>query len=145
MPIASSACIYPDALQFIADGEEIGKVCQELERHQTFYDFRHYIGLIDRKPGALRNGAPFAEMSDLPLRPETPAQTLGGDRIMADAGGHSGAWAEAAGSRGTGARVRRPSGEHVQNVLARLKTGGDTIRIETPIPAWRRAEGWPIA
>ena len=27
----------------------------------------------------------------------------------------------------------RPSGEHVQNVLSRLKGSGDAIRIETPI------------
>ena len=25
------------------------------------YDWRHYIDLVERKPGALRNGAPFCD------------------------------------------------------------------------------------
>jgi len=28
----------------------------------TVYDWRHYLAVIQRKPGALRNGAPFAEL-----------------------------------------------------------------------------------
>jgi hypothetical protein len=28
------------------------------------YDWRHYLAVIQRKPGALRNGAPFTEMPD---------------------------------------------------------------------------------
>ena len=31
---------------------------------QTRYDWQHYIPLIQRKPGALRNGAPFADMPE---------------------------------------------------------------------------------
>ena len=31
---------------------------------RTIYDWRHYLAVLQRKPGALRNGAPFA---DLPL------------------------------------------------------------------------------
>ena len=27
------------------------------------YDWQHYIALVQRKPGAPRNGAPFADMS----------------------------------------------------------------------------------
>ena len=29
---------------------------------QTRYDWQHYIPLVQRKPGALRNGAPFADL-----------------------------------------------------------------------------------
>ena len=29
---------------------------------RTIYDWRHYLAVIQRKPGALRNGAPFAEL-----------------------------------------------------------------------------------
>jgi len=51
---------------------------------ETRYDWQHYIPLLQRKPGALRNGAPFA---DLPA----PLQRLrrgllrhpGGERVMA--------------------------------------------------------------
>ena len=28
------------------------------------YDWRHYVPLLQRKPGALRNGAPFADMPE---------------------------------------------------------------------------------
>ena len=31
---------------------------------QTRYDWQHYIPLVQRKPGALRNGAPFADMPE---------------------------------------------------------------------------------
>ena len=42
---------------------------------RTIYDWRHYLAVLRRKPGALRNGAPFAEfplafkqLQDLMLR-----------------------------------------------------------------------------
>ncbi len=48
------------------------------------YDWQHYIPLVERKPGALRNGAPFA---DLPPSLQRLRNGLlkreGGDRIMA--------------------------------------------------------------
>lgn len=31
---------------------------------RTVYDWRHYLAVIQRKPGALRNGAPFAELPE---------------------------------------------------------------------------------
>ena len=31
---------------------------------RTIYDWRHYLAVIQRKPGALRNGAPFLELPD---------------------------------------------------------------------------------
>ena len=31
---------------------------------QTLYDWQHYIPLIQRKPGALRNAAPFADLPE---------------------------------------------------------------------------------
>lgn len=53
-------------------------------RNEARYDWQHYVPLIERKPGALRNGAPFADMP-------APLQRLrtmllkrdGGDRTMA--------------------------------------------------------------
>ena len=32
------------------------------DRGQTSYDWQHYIPRVQRKPGVLRNGAPFADM-----------------------------------------------------------------------------------
>jgi len=48
------------------------------------YDWRHYVSLLQRKPGALRNGAPFKTMPE-PLQ-HLQARLLrhpGGDRVMA--------------------------------------------------------------
>src|SRR3546814_6237082 len=43
--------------------------CHELlfYRDQVSFDWQHYIPLIERKPGALRNGSPFADLPK-PLR-----------------------------------------------------------------------------
>src|SRR3546814_5792682 len=56
-----------------------------LFRSQTVYDWRHYLAVIQRKPGALRNGAPCTEMPDA-VR-QLQAHLLrhpGGDREMVD-------------------------------------------------------------
>ena len=51
----------------------------------TIYDWRHYLAVLQRKPGALRNGAPFAE---LPPAFRTLQQRLlktpGGDREIVE-------------------------------------------------------------
>ena len=52
---------------------------------RTVYDWRHYLAVIQRKPGALRNGAPFAELPDA-FR-QLQGQLLkrpGGDREMVE-------------------------------------------------------------
>jgi len=57
---------------------------RSFERGQTLYDWRHYVSLLERKPGALRNGAPFKTMPE-PLQ-HLQAHLLrhpGGDRVMA--------------------------------------------------------------
>lgn len=57
-----------------------------LSRDQVSYDWQHYIPLIERKPGALRNGAPFADMPLLLIQLQTALrhrERQQGDRIMA--------------------------------------------------------------
>jgi hypothetical protein len=52
---------------------------------RTIYDWRHYLAVLQRKPGALRNGAPFAEFP--PAFRQLQDQMLrkpGGDREMVD-------------------------------------------------------------
>jgi hypothetical protein len=75
---------YPDGLLFVGpDGRQV-RLARSFERDQTLYDWMHYIALIERKPGALRNGAPFKTMPE-PLQ-ELQRQLLrhsGGDRVMA--------------------------------------------------------------
>ena len=82
--------IYPDRLVVAAEGNllcEHGRVFQR--NHQvpprTIYDWRHYLAVLQRKPGALRNGAPFAELP--PAFRQLQDQMLrkpGGDREMVD-------------------------------------------------------------
>ena len=116
--------IYPERLQLVADGQEVASHVRSFERSLTFYDFRHYISLIERKPGALRNGAPFADMPEALKRLQSfLLKQSGGDRVMAQV-------LAAIPVHGLEAVVvaaelalesGRPSGEHVLNVLARLK------------------------
>ena len=50
---------------------------------RTIYDWRHYLAVVQRKPGALRNGAPFLELP--PAFRQLQDQILrkpGGDREM---------------------------------------------------------------
>ncbi|MCX7056270.1 MAG: IS21 family transposase, partial [Proteobacteria bacterium] len=76
--------IYPERIDFAAHDAVVASHPRSFERNQTRYDWQHYIPLIQRKPGALRNGAPFADMPE-------PLQRLrglllkheGGDRVMA--------------------------------------------------------------
>lgn len=82
--------IYPDRLVVAAEGNilcEHGRVIQRC--HQvppgTIYDWRHYLAVLQRKPGALRNGAPFAGLP--PAFRQLQDQMLrkaGSDREMVD-------------------------------------------------------------
>ncbi len=59
--------VYPDRLVVAAEGKilcEHGRVIQRSHKlpPQTIYDWRHYLAVVQRKPGALRNGAPFLEL-----------------------------------------------------------------------------------
>ena len=115
---------YPDRLLVVGREGEAVTLKRCLERDQTIYDWTHYISLIERKPGALRNGAPFATMPE-PLQ-ELQRQLLkhpGGDRVMAQV-------LTAVPLHGVESvlvavelalQAGRVSGEHVLNLLARLK------------------------
>ncbi len=116
--------IYPDTLVLVADGQEIARHERRFERYQTFYDWQHYIPLIGQKPGALRNGAPFATMPEaLQSLQRHLLKHPGGDRVMAQVlsvvpiHGLEAVLVAVEVALESG----RPSGEHVLNVLGRLK------------------------
>ncbi len=54
--------LYPDRLEVSAENAIVACHTRLLDRDQVSYDWQHYIPLIERKPGALRNGAPFADI-----------------------------------------------------------------------------------
>jgi transposase len=80
--------VYPERLVVAAEGHILCEHVRVIQRSpqlppRTIYDWRHYLAVLQRKPGALRNGAPFAEfppafkqLQDLMLRKP------GGDREM---------------------------------------------------------------
>ncbi|MBV8047194.1 MAG: IS21 family transposase, partial [Paludibacterium sp.] len=78
--------IYPERIDFVAHRTIIASHVRAFGRDETRYDWQHYIPLLERKPGALRNGAPFADMPEplLKLR-MLLLKREGGDRTMAKA------------------------------------------------------------
>lgn len=78
---------YADRLECWQDGKIVGRHVRAFGRNNTVYDPLHYIPVLARKPGALRNGAPFKEW-DLPPALRRVQRKLerqpGGDRQVVD-------------------------------------------------------------
>ena len=53
---------YADKLVLIYDGTEVGRHVRRFTRGEAYYDWLHYLPLLARKPGALKNGIPFKDM-----------------------------------------------------------------------------------
>jgi transposase len=128
-----STRLYPSKVVIVAGDSVVASHERLTNKAQTRYDWQHYIPLLERKPGALRNGAPFADMPEplLQLR-RALLRDAGGDRVMAQVL----AMVPVAGLEAVLVAVELvleaapPSGrigpEHVLNVLARLNS--------TPLP-----------
>jgi hypothetical protein len=61
--------IYPERIVIAAEGQALCEHARIIERShylpgRTVYDWRLYLAVIQRKPVALRNGAPFAELPE---------------------------------------------------------------------------------
>jgi hypothetical protein len=67
--------VFADLLILSYEGREVGYHERRFTRGETYYDWRHYLPLLEHKPGALRNGAPFREMC-LPSELTTVRQHL---------------------------------------------------------------------
>ena len=76
--------LYPERIVVTADQQAVADHQRALDHDQILYDWLHYVPLIERKPGALRNGAPFGGLPDA-LRTLQLARLRrpGGDRVMA--------------------------------------------------------------
>lgn len=87
---AVSLHIYADKLVVAAEGQHIAEHARlfnsgRILRGQTQYDWRHYLSVLQKKPGALRNGAPFAEFPAAFKKLQAIfLQRLGGDRDMVE-------------------------------------------------------------
>ena len=56
---------YAWQIIILHEGKVIGQHVRCFKRHQKIYNPWHYISALERKPGALRNGAPFKELMSL--------------------------------------------------------------------------------
>lgn len=124
-----SVRIYPERIDLVAHDAVVTSHSRCFERDQTRYDWQHYIPLLERKPGALRNGAPFADMPEPLLRlRDLLLKREGGDRVMARVL----ATVPKSGLEAVLVAVDlvlesgNASAEHIENVLNRLK--------HTPVP-----------
>jgi len=139
-----STRLYPGSVAVVADDRIVARHERLSNAGETRYDWQHYIPLVLRKPGALRNGAPFADMPE-PLQRLRRAllRRPGGDRVMAQvlaivpsAGLDAVLVAvELALESGPPGKV---SVEHVVNVLGRLnaapapQTAATSLQVATP-------------
>ncbi|OEZ83357.1 hypothetical protein JAB6_29340 [Janthinobacterium sp. HH104] len=133
--------LYPEKVCVVAGDAIVVSHDRVAERGQVLYDWQHYIPLVQRKPGALRNGAPFADLPAPLLRPKQGLlRHAGGDKVMAQvlaAVPRAGLAAVLVAAVLVAAELVVESGvlsaEHVENVLARLNAGPVPATVETSL------------
>jgi hypothetical protein len=129
-----STRLYPDRVIVVGIDAIVASHDRQTERDRIHYDWQHYIPLIERKPGALRNGAPFTDMP-APLKQLRLGllRHAGGDRVMAKVL----AAVPTAGLEAVLVAVALViesgvlSAEHVENVLGRLNASPTPACVET--------------
>ena len=131
-----STRLYPNRVSVVAANNVVADHERLADRGHVRYDWQHDIALVKRKPGALRNGAPFADMP-APLR-QLKLGLLrhdGGDRVMAQVL----ACVPVAALEAVLVAVNLVlesgalSAEHVLNVLARLTAAPQPESVETSL------------
>ncbi|WP_024351270.1 IS21 family transposase [Aurantimonas coralicida] len=128
---------YADRIELRQDGRVVGEHPRCFGRDQTIYDPWHYVPVLARKPGALRNGAPFKDWI-LPASLERVRRKLGtapdGGRQMVAiltavlSDGLPAVEAACAEALGEGVH----SADVILNVLARAREPARMITIMTP-------------
>jgi len=85
-----SVRVYAERIVVVAEGQKIAEHPRVIQRckskpGKTIFDWRHYLTVLQRKPGALRNGAPFQELPEgFKVLQEQLIKQPGGDREMAE-------------------------------------------------------------
>jgi transposase len=120
--------VYADRLVIVAEANVIAVHDRVFSRDhsatgKTIYDWRHYLSVVQRKPGALRNGAPFHELPDsFKQLQKRLLRRPGGDREMVDVLAlvllHDERHVEQAIHEAL--KIDRPSRQHVINCLSRI-------------------------
>ena len=131
-----SARLYPGRVVVVADDKVVASHERMSDRGQACYDWQHYIPLVQRKPGVLRNGAPFADMPEPLIQLQRALmRRQGGDRVMAQvlAAVPSAGLEAVLVAVGLVLETGAVSAEHVLNVLARLNASPTPEHVETAL------------
>lgn len=81
--------VYADRLVMVAEAVVIAEHKRIINRDHrnsvTCYEWQHYLSVLQRKPGAIRNGAPFASLPEAFKQLQSALLTrAGGDREMVE-------------------------------------------------------------
>ena len=131
-----STRLFPSRVEIATDEAIVASHARVANEGHICYDWQHYIALVQRKPGALRNGAPFADMPAPLLRLRQGLMRHdGGDKTMAQV-------LNCVSSHGLEAVLVAVelviecgvlSTEHVINVLARLNAAPTPESVESSL------------
>jgi transposase len=131
--------VYADRLVFVAEAQIIAEhvrvISQKHGPGQTIYDWRHYLSVLQRKPGALRNGAPFTELPEGFKRLQAILlKRAGGDREMVEILALVIQHEESAVLAAVELALENgvPSKQHVLNLLKRLIEPAPPAPVDTP-------------
>jgi transposase len=135
-----STRLYPGSVVVVADDAVVARHERLSDSGGTRYDWQHYIPLVQRKPGALRNGAPFADMPEaLQQLRRGLLRQAGGDRVMAQVlaivptAGLDAVIVAIELAMESSPASGRVSVEHVVNVLSRLTAPAAPLSAETAL------------
>jgi transposase len=131
-----STRLYPNKVSVVAADAVVASHDRQTDRGQVCYDWQHYIALVQRKPGALRNGAPFDDMpAPLKQLKRGLMRHEGGDRVMAQvlAAVPTAGLEAVLVAVGLVIESGALSAEHVLNVLARLNASPQPECVETSL------------
>ena len=128
---------YADRIVIRQDGTVVGEHHRRFGRGETIYDPWHYVPVLARKPGALRNGAPFRDWP-LPTNLERVRRKLkslsDGDRQMVQV--LSAVLTDGLAAVEVACGEALAGGVHsadvILNILARQRDPGPTATVLTP-------------
>jgi hypothetical protein len=131
--------VYAHRLTFVAEGKVVAEHIRLFNRDkgpgETVFDWRHYLAVLQRKPGALRNGTPFMKL------PESFKQLQsillkrpGGDREMVEVLALVLFYDESIVLSAVELAIQSnaPSKQTILNILSRLLDGTPAPRIDAP-------------
>lgn len=142
-----SVRLYANKIVVVAENKTIAAHPRHFGRDQVIYNPWHYVPILARKPGALRNGAPFKEF-DLPDAIEQMQQKLmkqkGGDRdfvkILQAIPLHG--MEEVTTACELALEDKIIQGDYVLNLLGRLRPGVLEIGLSIPVYFKLQEEPW---